>query len=65
MTPEIRARIFEPFFTTKQMGASPGRGLGLSTVYMVAEQEGLGLGLETAPQQGAVFQIFIPAPAPQ
>jgi signal transduction histidine kinase len=65
MSREIQARIFEPFFTTKQMGASPGRGLGLSTVYMVAEQEGLGLRLETAPQQGAVFQIFIPAPAPQ
>jgi len=60
MSPEIQSRVFEPFFTTKQMGASPGRGLGLSTAYMVADQEGLGLGLETAPQQGAVFQIFIP-----
>ena len=60
MTPDIQSRIFEPFFTTKQIGASPGRGLGLSTVYAVAGQEGLGLGLQTAPQQGAVFQVFIP-----
>lgn len=65
MHADIQSRIFEPFFTTKQLGASPGRGLGLSTVYMIAEQEGLGLGLESAPQQGTVFRIFIPAPAPQ
>jgi signal transduction histidine kinase len=59
---EILPRIFEPFFTTKNAGATPGTGLGLSTVYAMAEQDGLGLGVETS-QHGTTFRIVIPVGA--
>jgi signal transduction histidine kinase len=57
---EILPRIFEPFFTTKNAGATPGTGLGLSTVYTMAEQDGLGLGIATAQGKGTTFRITIP-----
>ncbi|HVR34215.1 MAG TPA: ATP-binding protein [Methylomirabilota bacterium] len=60
--PEARARIFEPFFTTKTSGATPGTGLGLSTVYTIARQEGLGIRVENLPDKGALFLIGIPIP---
>jgi hypothetical protein len=56
----IHDRIFEPFFTTKNTSSSPGTGLGLSMVYSIAEQDGLGITLETAPGLGATFRITIP-----
>ena len=60
ISPEHRDRIFEPFFTTKAVGALPGTGLGLSMVYGIAQEEGLGIGLETAPGQGSTFRITVP-----
>jgi signal transduction histidine kinase len=58
--PNIRDRIFEPFFSTKPRGASSGTGLGLSLVHSMAEQEKLGLTLETATDRGTKFTIWIP-----
>lgn len=58
ISPDILPRIFEPFFTTKNAGATPGTGLGLSTVYTMAEQDGLGLGVDTG--KGTTFRIAIP-----
>lgn len=60
IAPEIVARIFEPFFTTKIAGAQRGTGLGLSMVYTIAQQDGLGIHVETAPGEGTVFRILIP-----
>jgi signal transduction histidine kinase len=57
---EVLPRIFEPFFTTKNMGAEPGTGLGLSVVYTIAQEEGLGIAVESAPGNGAAFHLFIP-----
>ncbi|MSU58844.1 MAG: hypothetical protein EXS35_11880 [Pedosphaera sp.] len=57
---EIRDRIFEPFFTTKRTGTKAGTGLGLSLVYSIAQQEGLGLKVESEPGEGATFSLFIP-----
>jgi two-component system cell cycle sensor histidine kinase/response regulator CckA len=39
-----------------------GTGLGLSTVYSIAEQDGLGLAVETEAGRGTRFRVFIPVP---
>ncbi len=62
MEAPIASRIFEPFFTTKNVGAERGTGLGLSMVYSIAEQEGFGIALRTAPGAGARFTILLPLP---
>jgi len=64
MTPEIQARIFEPFFTTKQLGR--GTGLGLSTVLGIAERAGGRIEVQSKPNQGAIFRVYLPqvTPAP-
>ena len=65
LAPEIRPRIFEPFFTTKNSGAKQGTGLGLSMVYTIAEQEGLGIAVESMAGRGATFRILLPAWPPE
>ncbi len=56
--PAIQARIFEPFFTTKPPGQ--GTGLGLSLCHGIVEEHGGSIRVESAPEQGAVFQIELP-----
>lgn len=58
MDPATRARIFEPFFTTKPPGR--GTGLGLSTVFGIADQMGAVLEVHTAPERGSSFRVWIP-----
>lgn len=60
MSQEVRLRVFEPFFSTKPTGQGTGSGLGLSVVYQIAEQEGLGLRVRSEEGQGSVFEIWIP-----
>ena len=64
IAPEILSRIFEPFFTTKTGRGEHGTGLGLTTVYAIARQDGLGLGVESVPGHGATFRVLIPADEP-
>lgn len=56
---ELQDKIFEPFFSTKSETASSG--LGLATVFGVVQQNGGFVTLKSAPQQGATFEIFLPA----
>jgi signal transduction histidine kinase len=59
--PDVLPRIFEPFFTTKQAGAERGAGLGLTTVYTIAQQDGWGLAVETGAGAGTTFRVWLPA----
>ncbi len=58
MTEEVKERLFTPFFTTKDV--DQGTGLGLAVVHgIVTAHRGVIL-VESAPGQGARFEIRLP-----
>jgi PAS domain S-box-containing protein len=52
-------KIFDPFFTTKETGK--GTGLGLSTVQGIINGHGGLIDVESKPQHGAQFTMYLPA----
>jgi PAS domain S-box-containing protein len=59
MNREAAEKCFDPFFTTKPIGK--GTGLGLSTSYgIIKSHEGL-LSVDSQPNRGTTFKIYLPA----
>jgi len=61
MDEETARHLFEPFFTTKEVGQ--GTGMGLAMVQGIVQQHGGWIAVETAPNQGSTFHVFLPAAA--
>ena len=59
IAPDKLQKVFEPFYSTKRVGE--GTGLGLSTAYGIVKQTGGFIFVESAPGEGATFQLLLPA----
>jgi len=58
MDEATQARIFDPFFTTKEQGK--GVGLGLSMVYGIIQQSKGTITVDSVPQRGTAFSLYLP-----
>jgi two-component system cell cycle sensor histidine kinase/response regulator CckA len=61
MAADILALALDPFFTTKDVG--DGTGLGLSTVYGIATQNGGNMRLSSTPGEGTTVEVYMPLTA--
>ncbi|HEY0481593.1 MAG TPA: ATP-binding protein [Kofleriaceae bacterium] len=59
---EIRDRVFEPYFTTKITGPERGTGLGLATVFGIAESHGGSVEIDAGLDgRGTTMRVVLPA----
>jgi len=56
--PANMERIFDPYFTTKKKGK--GTGLGLAVVYGIVTELGGEIKVDSSPEQGTTFSVFLP-----
>jgi len=57
ITKKHLSKIFDPYFTTKEKGS----GLGLSTCYSIVRSHGGHIAVESYPDIGSTFKIYLPA----
>ena len=57
MSEEVRKKLFTIFFSTK---GSRGTGLGLLLSHKIVQEHGGEIRVQSAPQQGAAFQVILP-----
>jgi PAS domain S-box-containing protein len=55
---QVLNKIFDPFFTTKSVGK--GTGMGLSVVHGLVHGMGGHVFVESSPEEGTAFNIFLP-----
>ena len=63
IAPEVLARVFDPFFTTKDPGR--GSGLGLAISLTLAEAMGGAITVESKPEKGSLFRLWLPRRTPE
>lgn len=56
--PEHMEQLFDPYFTTK--GQGEGSGMGLSTVHGIVKKYGGEILVESSPDKGSIFTIYLP-----
>jgi len=61
--PELLPQLFEPFATSKEPGE--GSGLGLATAFGIVKQHHGWIEVESQPDQGTTFRVFLPASTEQ
>jgi PAS domain S-box-containing protein len=54
---EYLCKVFDPYLTTKETG----RGLGLAAAYSIIKKHGGHIAVESAPESGTTFTLFLPA----
>jgi len=59
MPSDVRERIFDPFFSTKP--GTRGTGLGLATCYGIVSSHGGVIRVDSRPEQGTCFEVWIPS----
>ncbi len=60
---ENLGKIFDPYFSTKDMGNRKGQGLGLTVCHSIIEKHGGIIGVESLPEAGSKFSIYLPTGA--
>jgi signal transduction histidine kinase len=62
MSEEIKQKLFDPFFSTKtaEDNKAGGTGLGLSVCHGIVESHGGSIEVESEPEKGSAFTIFLP-----
>lgn len=61
MAAEVMDRVFEPLYTTRKSG---GTGLGLAVAHQVLTQHGGYIFVESEPDRGSTFHLFLPRAKP-
>lgn len=59
MDETVKSKAFDPLYSTKQMGQQKGQGLGLAMVFNIIKNHGGHIAIETAPQKGTCFHIYL------